>query len=77
METIMCKILLTALGSAAMLAAVGQTANAKDRHHVRHVEQRSTIFTTPSAREANAQYRIGSQMNGYHYNGGYSAPAGR
>lgn len=73
----MRKILLTMLGSAAMLFAVGQAASAKDRHHVRHVEQRSTIFADTHARDANAQYRVGQQFENSRYTGGFSAPAGR
>ncbi len=74
----MRKILLTLIGSAAMLVAVGQIASAKDRHHVRQTtEQRSTIFTDTQARNANAQYPIGARFDASRYSGGYSAPAGR
>lgn len=74
----MRKILLTVLGSAAMLVVVGQAANAKEQHHVsRHVEQRPAIFTDTHARDANAQYRVGPQFDASRYSGGFSAPAGR
>ncbi len=74
----MRKILLTVVGSAAMLVAVGHVASAKDRHHVRQVEQRSNIFADTSARNANAQYRVAPQFDGYYrYDGALSAPAGR
>lgn len=73
----MHKILLTVLGSAAILVAAGQVASAKDRRHVGHVKQRSTIFVDTHARDANAQYRVGPQFEGSRYTGGFSAPAGR
>ncbi len=72
----MRKIFLTLIGSAAMLVAVGQVANAKDRHHVRQTEQRSTILTNTQARNANALYPVGAQSDASRYANGWSAPAG-
>jgi opacity protein-like surface antigen len=74
----MRKTILTAVGSALLVAASVQFAAAAERHHVRTDRAVSQQQLDRNANSYAAWPAPAAQSDwGYRYSGGYSAPAGR